>query len=171
MINVNEPLKNIENYLPPKLKMVDFQSWSIFFEHVYKVFTQDFITSKPNFRGIKIGFKRMPEYYNKSSTFWHIVSSGEVEAEREPCIERCERIVWPRPIIDHSEHDELKVWVEKQKGEDRVHILYEQEGYIVVLNKRKGYWLFWTAFYIEKAHQITKYNRRYNRNKHLEIII
>lgn len=162
---------SFDSIIPDIIEMINFSCWNDFFEYVYEVFVNDFINSKPLFRGTTIGFKRYPEYQGRSSTFWHIISEGAVENERTPCVKRCERITWPRPIIDNSEHQDLMVWIEKQKGEERLHILFEKGKYIVVLNKRNGYWLFWTAFYIDKTHQVQKYYKRYQRNKDLEIIV
>lgn len=94
---------SIDSIIPDIIEMINFSCWNDFFEYVYEIFVNDFINSKPLFRGTTIGFKRYPEYQGRSSTFWHIISEGAIENERTPCIKRCERITWPRPIIDNSE--------------------------------------------------------------------
>ncbi|MFM5477851.1 hypothetical protein ACET81_18225 [Aeromonas veronii] len=86
--------------------------WGRFFSAVYAAFEQDFVLNKPEFRGKRLGLKRHPEYAGKSATFWHMISTGEVEAEREPDLRRCERIRWPKPIIENDSDPELKVWAE-----------------------------------------------------------
>lgn len=166
-----EETNNLIDILPKILEMKDFNGWNDFLENVYLIFEQDFVTTKPFFKGMKIGFKRYPEYDNKSATFWHIISEGKDEAERTPCIKRCERITWARPIIENNEHSDILIWVENQKGEDRVHIFFEEGKYIVVLNKRKEAWLFWTAFYIERNHELRKYHKRFERNKNNQIVL
>jgi hypothetical protein len=168
--NYNET-ESLIDIFPEILKMENFNDWNDFFSHVYRVFEKDFIETKPLFRGKNISFKRYPEYNEKSATFWHIISEGNEEAERIPCIKRCERINWARPMIENDQHNDLMIWIEKQKGEDRLHLFFEEGKYIVVLNKRRDSWLFWTAFYIKENHQLRKYNKRFERNKNIEIIL
>lgn len=137
--------------------------WDDYFEAIYKIFHQDFVLTKPNFRGKRLGLKRYPEYEGKSATFWHMISTGDQENERIPDIRRCERIAWPKPIIEDCDHSCLKVWAEPKGKNQRIHIWFEDEGYLVVLDDRGDYILPWTAFYIEREHQRNKYNKRWKR--------
>ncbi|MHA8774659.1 hypothetical protein ACYA94_16530, partial [Klebsiella pneumoniae] len=87
--------------LPLLVLLEDYSGvWNDYFEVVYKIFYQDFVLTKPVFRKKRLGLKRHPEYEGKSATFWHMVSTGDQEEERIPDIRRCERIAWPKPIID-----------------------------------------------------------------------
>ena len=138
-------------------------NWERFFAAVYHIFEQDFVLSKPDFRGKRLGLKRHPEYDGKSATFWHMISTEEVEAEREPDLRRCERIRWPKPVIEDSTDPALKVWAEPKGKNQRIHIWFEDEGYLVVLDDRGDYILPWTAFFIEREHERKKYNKRWER--------
>lgn len=154
------------DWLPELILLENFGgNWQTFFEQVYQYFHQDFVVSKPIFRGKRLGLKRHPEYQGKSATFWHMISEGNVEEERTPDIRRCECIRWPKPIIENSNAKQLKVWAEIRGNQKRVYIWYEVEGYLVVLDDRKEYILPWTAFYIEHQHERRKYNKRWERNK------
>lgn len=165
MTDVQQP-----DWLPELVTLEDFGgNWQDFFETVYQYFEQDFVNDKPVFRGKRLGLKRHPEYDGKSATFWHMISEGSVEDERTPDMRRCERIRWPKPIIEHDTAPAIKVWAEKKKGNKRIHIWFEQEGYLVVLDDRRDFILPWTAFYIERNHQRRKYDKRYERNKGIEI--
>lgn len=137
--------------------------WGRFFSAVYAAFEQDFVLNKPEFRGKRLGLKRHPEYAGKSATFWHMISTGEVEAEREPDLRRCERIRWPKPIIENDSDPELKVWAEPSGKQQRIYIWFEAESYLVVLDDRGEYILPWTAFFIEHEHERRKYNKRWER--------
>ena len=151
-------------WLPDLILMESFGgNWERFFAAVYHIFEQDFVLSKPDFRGKRLGLKRHPEYDGKSATFWHMISMGEVEAEREPDLRRCERIRWPKPVIENSTDPALKVWAEPNGKNQRIHIWFEDEGYLVVLDDRRDYILPWTAFFIEREHQRKKYNKRWQR--------
>ena len=83
----------------------------------------DFVARPPSFRGRHIGLKRYPMDRGKEATFWHLISEGQVEAERLPNMRRCERIRWPRPMIHDSETNDLKIWRQERKGEQRVAIV------------------------------------------------
>lgn len=151
-------------WLPALLLLEDHHGdWQRYFEAVYAAFEQDFVMSKPEFRGKRLGLKRHPEYDGKSATFWHMMSTGEDEAERLPDMRRCERIRWPRPMIDNSTDPVLKVWAEPKGKWQRIHIWFEQEGYLVVLDDRGDFMLPWTAFFIEYEHERRKYNKRWQR--------
>ncbi|MEP3350774.1 MAG: hypothetical protein ABJN96_12600 [Marinomonas sp.] len=47
-----------------------------YLEVVYAYFEQDFVLSKPVFRGTRLGLKRHPERNGKSATFWHMTTTG-----------------------------------------------------------------------------------------------
>jgi len=106
-----------------------------------------------------VGLKRHPMISGKEATYWHCISEGKVEEDRLPDLRRCERIRWPRPCIEHE--TELKVWSEQRKGDDRIHLWLESEGYLVVLAVRKGYMILWTTFFVKYGHERTKFTRRY----------
>lgn len=156
----------LPEWLPDLILLQDFNGdWNAFFDFIYDCFEKDFVLTKPVYRGKRLGLKRHPEYDGKSATFWHMMSEGSNEAERTPDMRRCERICWPKPIIDNSTDPSLKVWSEKRGSSQRIHIWFEAEGYLVVLDDRKDFILPWTAFYIEYEHQRKKYNKRWERNK------
>jgi len=138
--------------------------WDQYLEAIYSIFCKDFIDSKPVFRGQPLALKRHPVVDGKEATFWHMTSEGSVESERIPDFRRCERIRWPRPVIEHEQDPALKVWSEKRGNENRIHLWFESEGYLVVLAERTTYTLPWTAFYIERQHQRDKYTKRWKRN-------
>lgn len=151
-------------FLPEKIYLHNYANdWTCFMQAVYEVFKKDFIETRPNFRGKRLGLKRHPERDGKSATFWHMTTIGEVESERELALERCQRIPWPRPIIENSTNTALKVWAEPIGTSRRIHIWLEVESYLVVLDDRREYILPWTAFYVEKEHQRKKYNKRWQK--------
>lgn len=161
---------SLANWLPQLILMEDYNgNWDYFFKAVYQTFCEDFVDDKPYFRGQRLGLKRRPEYDGKSATFWHMISDGEVEAERTPDLRRCERISWPRPSIENESSIDVKVWAEKNGGDRRILLWNEAVSYLVVLNKRKDYILPWTAYSVEYDHQKRKLNKRWERYKDNEI--
>lgn len=152
------------DWLPPLEPLNKYGGdWEHYLEAIYAFFKADFIDAKPSFRGKRLGLKRHPVVQGKEATFWHFTSEGKDEADRTPDFRRCERIRWPAPIIENSDDPVLKIWAEPRGQNRRIHIWFESEGYLVVLDDRGDYILPWTAFHIEREHQRVKYNRRWSR--------
>lgn len=151
-------------WLPPLILLNDYSA-NEYLEVVYKVFEKDFEYSKPKFGNYVVKLKRHPLYDNKSATFWHMISEGEVESERMPDIRRCERIGWIRPIMEKFDPDQssndIAWWIEKKKGEERFHLALMDFSYLVVVAIRKDFVLPWTAFLVEYEHQRRKLKKRY----------
>ena len=154
-------------YLPDLIELEDFGGdYSTYVEAIYKVFKKDFVDSKPQFRGERLGLKRHPEYQGKEYTFYHMTHRGKDEQNRTPDLRRCERIPWAKPTIEECDSWELKVWEEKRRGEERICIwleLDDEPDYFIVLNSRKGYLLPWTAFVLEYEHEKRKKEKAYQR--------
>ena len=136
-------------------------NWEKYLSAIYKFFCEDFVKSKPSYRGIKLSLKRHPMIAGKEATFWHILTSGKSEEERIPDLRRCERIKWPKPIIENDKDPILKVWQNKRKTDTRIILWFEDEDYLVILNERKGYLLLWTAYLITQNHQKRKLKKEY----------
>lgn len=129
---------------------------------------QDFVVSKPVFRGKRLGLKRHPLSQGKEATFWHMIQQGYREADRIPDIRRCERIRWPKPIIEHDSDAAIKVWPNRRRSERRICLWFEQENYLVILSDRGSFVLPWTAYLVERPHQKRKLQKEYEeyyRNK------
>ncbi len=146
--------------LPPLVLFEDYQGdWHQYLEAIYQYFCKDFVTSKPDYGGKRFALKRHPMIKGKEATFWHIISEGDVESERLPDLRRCERIRWPRPIIEGIKSSHLKYWRSKRKEEERIVIALADFSYVVVLADRGEYVLLWTAYYVEQEHRRQKLRR------------
>jgi hypothetical protein len=144
-------------WLPPKILLSDFGGdWTRYEAALYAVFCRDFKGDKIYFRGQPLGLKRHPLLDGKEATFWHFITEGHIEAKRTPDLRRCERIGWPRAIIERAEDPALKVWDNERGGERRTCLWLESEDYLVVLEVRNGYVLPWTAYMVTREHQKRK---------------
>ncbi len=109
------------DWLPDLILFESFDGdWERFLDVIYEAFKADFVTSKPNWQGRRLALKRHPLSRGKEATFWHMISEGNNEESREIDLRRCERIRWPRPVIERSEEEEIKVWKNRRKGETRI---------------------------------------------------
>ncbi len=135
--------------------------WPRYVEAIYAVFRRDFVVTRPQYRGRPLNLKRHPMSEGREATFWHFISEGANEAERTPDFRRCERIAWPRPIVEAAESGRIRGWTNTRGREERVVLAVEDFSYIVVLADRGDYLLPWTAYTVTHHHQRQKLQREY----------
>ena len=146
-----------ELILPNLILLEDYSgNFALYNNAVYAVFVNDFIKNRPEFRGKKLGLKKHPVIDGKEYTYYHFTHSGNIETERIPDIRRMERIGYPKPIIDFSENEKIKVWRNKRGTSERILLLHEEEKYLVILEDRKDYILPWTAYTVEDSSRLRK---------------
>ena len=85
------------------------------------------------------------------------------ETERGIDLLRCERIAWPRKIIDlvNLKDDKVVSWCNKRKEKRRQLLALSDFGYLVVLEMRSTYFLLWTAYCINEGYERTKKKNEY----------
>ncbi|MEW6374751.1 MAG: hypothetical protein AB1502_03045 [Thermodesulfobacteriota bacterium] len=156
-------------WLPPLVLFEDHGGdWDQYLNALYKFFKEDFVDSPPTLKGMKVALKRHPIEKGKEATFWHLISEGKSEKDRLPDLRRCERIRWPRPIIEHEDEPTIKFWVNERRGEKRICLWLEEEEYVVILAKRHGYVVLWTAYLVTKTHTKLKLKKEYEAYKKLK---
>lgn len=159
-------MEDFPSWLPPLVLFPDYEgNWERYLEAIYNYFKQDFIDNRPFFRGHRLGLKKHPLEEGKEATFWHFIQEGPNEDNRIPDIRRCERIRWPRPVIENEDKSVIKVWENKRKNEKRILLWLERQEYLVVLAERKGYLLPWTAYLVTEEHRKKKLQKEYETSK------
>lgn len=150
-------------WLPDLVLFSDYHgNWEEYVEVLYQYFCTDFVRSRPNYQGKKVVLSRQPLILGKDATFWHIISEGKIEEERIPDLRRCERIRWPKPIIEHAHQETgIKVWENTRKNGKRVCLWFEEVDYLVILAIRKGYFMLMTAYLVEQPHRKRKLQKEY----------
>ena len=149
-------------------------SWDEYQDALYSVFKNDFINSHPIFEGKQVNVRKHPVEFGKEEAFFHVTCQDYMkDGERVPDLRRCERIRWVRAFIEHYGCDPslceecagIKVWSEPYKSTSRVHILLEEEKYMVVVERRGAYCLLVTAFYFDHEHALEKKIKHYEKYK------
>lgn len=135
--------------------------WHRYVELVYSFFHNDFIIDRVNYKGTRIALRKHPITNGKERTFWHLVSNGEIEDDRLPAINRCERIRWPKPIIQVTDSEDIYIWQNERQSEKRILLYVHEERYLVVLGIRSGYLLLCTAYCVEQDHRHEKLIKEY----------
>ena len=161
-------------WLPP-LNPFDFDSnYKIYESSLYKKYREDFIESHPYFENkiVKVRFLPIIDGYEESFIHFTCKNYENVE-DREPDFKRCERLHWIRKVIENylckekcnEACDGIKIWEEPYKMYSRVHFLFEEERYLVIIEKRKDYNLLITAYYLEYDNALEKQMKHYNQYK------
>ncbi len=157
------------DWLPDLILREEYSGdWERFIEAVYQAYSEDFEQSKPSWPHKPVSIKWFPIRESKNSNFWHITRKGEVEAEREFDEERCERIKWPKAIIETfpdrppQPTDPIKWWRNQRGRERNVLLSLPDFSYLVIMRERRDYILFWTAYPIEYKSQRRKQEREFN---------
>lgn len=159
----------MSDWLPDLILLEDHKGiWQEFLEVIHSQFEQDFIKTKPNWPNKRVAVKRYPETDKKSSTFWHMISEGQIESERTPDIKRCERIAWPRSFIDHFKEvahsldkQNLVWWKEKRGTEERYILSLYDFSYVFVIADRGEFVLPWTAYCVLYNNQKRKFEKKW----------
>jgi len=151
------------DWLPDLVLFDDYGgNWESYFDAIYNYFKADFVNNRPSsFRGQKLGLKRHPLSQGKEATFWHFISEGRDEESRVPDLRRCERICWPRAILDNADCSTVKIWENKRKSEVRICLWLEEQDYLFILAKRKEVLLPWTAYLVTRNHAKRKLRKEY----------
>lgn len=160
------------DWLPSKIMRKDFSCDSDFLQAVENAYKDDFIRSQTFFGGKVVTRKKYPLRHNgEDASFWHLTTSGIVETERTRSLERCERIKWPKAIIENYSNISVNVWCEKETVLFYFRISEfdsNEKDYIVILKKRREYFVLWTAYPIEREHTRKQYIKRFQAHQKLK---
>ena len=162
-------MQETPDWLPGLVLLQDYSGmWNRYVEALYDFFHDDFILTRPLLAGVTVNHKKYPMEKGKEATFWHLISSGLTEEEREPDIRRCERIRWAKVMIEAVDTDKVRYWKtrrssKKRRNELRHLIALPDFSYLVVLADRGTHILLWTAFCVEKEHRRKKLEKEWKR--------
>lgn len=136
-------------------------NWTSYVEELYDTYINNVVNARLTFNGLPIRTRFHPMTDNKGFGFWHIISDGKIEEERNIDLRRCERLPWvPYWIKEAKTPPALISWWKNQrktkKGtEAHIVIFNEETCYVVILAEHKAYYLLKTA-YTAKRHRTKK---------------
>lgn len=155
------------SWLPGLVCLEDYGgNWPAYEDAIYHIFCQDFIESQSWLLDRHVRINKTPTHNGRAYTFWHIISDGPVEADRLPNLRRCERIRWPRAIIDaYATDGRILYWRIYQKGEWKLKLALPDLSYVMVFSDRSGYVFLKTAFHVDRRHTYENLQKEYEENK------
>ena len=159
-------------WLPDLIPYDGIEDWAIFEDRLYEHYLDDFVRSKPSYKSFNVNVRLHPKVGGRDQAFFHMTSEDSSMTnnlcDRNPDLRRCERIKWPRKVIENSDCnlpecscDGIYIWNKKYKNYDREHLLFLKQRYLVVLERREHFYLFVTAFYISEDHTLRKKIKEY----------
>jgi len=151
-------------WLPALILLSDHGGdWQRYIDAVYAVFNADFVARRSYFHGRKVLLigRDAELVRGKERRFWHCVSEGRIEDDRQPDLRRCERMPWMRPVIENDGDVAVDVWFETRSGSCvRPHLWFNEEYLVVLEQLWKGDFRPITTLHTFRRHQVTKYRRR-----------
>jgi hypothetical protein len=131
--------------------VADFPDFSLYLRHVYGVFERDFIRTQPFFRGRRVLVDARLGPDGRAEGFWHLVSRDP----KDPALTRddgfdgarCERIAWPRSVIENAaDPQRVRCWCEGEGRKRKWRLALPDFSYVVVLADRGPKYFILTAF-------------------------
>lgn len=134
--------------------------WATYVEELYEIYLDEVANAGLTFNSLPVRTRFNPMTDNKGYGFWHIISDGEVEEERNIDIRRCERVPWVPYWITTAKTPPAPIsWWKNKRGSDTHIVIFNEENrYVVILAERKDYYLLKTAYTARsrRAQQLVK---------------
>lgn len=155
-------------WLPALVLFESFDGeWHRYLDALYEHFRADFLQTKPRFPRKPLQLRFNPKHDSKECCFWHIISEGPEEADRNPDFRRCERIKWPRPMIESFQGDRTRYWKNTRPTSrgpaSNIVIATSEFEYVTIIEERTDYVLFKTAYHVEQPHRRNKLRKEWER--------
>jgi hypothetical protein len=153
-------------WLPALVTLSDYHGdWDIYREVIYEHFRTDFLAYIPKFTGKPCRVNRAPLVDGKEPTFWHIITEGKEEENRIPDLRRCERIRWPRPMIEQVPCAHVNSWRVRRGKKWRINLAPTDFSYLVVLAEKSNSVFLITTFHVERDHRRRKLKAEWEKGK------
>jgi hypothetical protein len=149
--------------LPPLVQLSDSgNDGEAYLEELYRLYLAEIVNAGLMFQGLPIHFRFYPLSHGKGFGFWHLIQEGKQEEDRTPDMHRCKRILWVPWVIKRAGSSEEILWWENERyGDTHVVLWLRKEHYVVILAKRKNYYLLISAYVTESPHREQTYEKEW----------
>ena len=163
--------------LPDIIECQNLVEWNNYLNQLYsEVFKPQLIDDVPIFNGLKVLSRREPKDGEWEHGFTHMTHvdlkhNSNDPNDRIPDSRRSERLNWVKRIIENfecakkSDCGKILYWEEMFRGRVRSNLLFEEERFLIVLEKARDVYFLITSFYIEKDWELNKRIRKYETYK------
>lgn len=133
------------------------------FEILYRIFTRDFKTSQPSYRGHAV-WLYLEMDAGKEIIFWHLTHRKDnTTGNLLPDLRRSERLPWVRKIIENSTQSEVLAWDYLESG-GKVHtyIWLKDHNFLVLMKKySNGQRRLITSYHVDFSHKRKKLQKKF----------
>ncbi len=154
-------MSELPTWLPAPLKIPSYNEELL--EDLYTQFRRYFVWSKPRLTGKVVRLADPFWIRGKEKTFWHIISSGAFEQNREIDLERCRYIHWIKPIIENRGTPGVLDWEILEKRNLKTKLFLFPGDYLIVLKQTPTCYKLITAFPIIYGSYREKILRQYKK--------
>ncbi|MFD4957913.1 hypothetical protein [Microbacterium sp. NPDC058389] len=150
-------------------------NWAAYEQACYDQYHGDFRLTQPAWPvpNQRLSIRRNPEEDGRCFTYRHITTEGPVEANRTPDLARCERITWPRLILDEfattyptPSSERIAWWMNTRTSSRGVETNYlislADFSYVVIVGSRPAYAMLVTAYPVEFRNRRDKLRREHD---------
>ena len=155
------------DFLPPMINLDG--SYEEIAERLYEVFRRDFMENRARHLGCDVTFNGVIDEFSQGKVegFWHVITREDAtKSNRLIDYRRAERLSWAKPLMENPYRKEIKFFF-YQEGDPRKgirnYIWLEDYNYVVILQRKKSYYVWVTAFYVDDWKQ--KYLQRKFENR------
>lgn len=149
----------------------DYGKYSEYEDELFAIFLQLYEHGTLVYNGKIVRMKHYPPDYGEKTGFYHMICenyqhTGD-ENDRKPNFRRCERIKWPKEIIEKcAEHCErIMIWENQRHGKQNILLYCPELDYLVVFGKRNNYLLLTTAYPVDYPNKRNDLIKEYNEYK------
>lgn len=150
--------------LPSRLEWSMFRGDAkLYKEALYFVFQRDFLSGNLQFKGKNVDIIHEKFFEGKERSFWHIISEGNEDVDRDLNTERCASLPWAKPLIeDDSNCEKYRIWVKlhDKSKRNRYYIWCTEVNYMVILEDRDTHFKLITAYNV-LPYKVKSYEKDY----------
>lgn len=142
-------------------------NWIEFEKLLFSIFKHDFLENNTYFKGCIVHPRKHPVIKGRPESFFHLTHENSTLYKFNdpslPDFDRCKRLRWVKEILEHYGcQDRCCSGIKYYNKNGRDHLLFEEERYLVVLEKRGNSYLLITAFYCQYDNALRKKLKDYN---------
>jgi hypothetical protein len=147
------------DWLPDPLTIERYNSEVL--EDVYRRFCRDLVRNCCRYGGVSVFIANRDLLKGKERTFWHLISTGESDLDREIDLDRCRHLNWIRPIIENSADSRVLKWTVIQRRTERTKLWLREAGFLIILDRGRNSYRIVTGYPITSTKTKMKLVREY----------
>lgn len=149
----------------------DYSRYNEYEDKLFEIYRNLYEKGGLYYSGNEVKMKHYPPDYGIKTGFYHMICENynhtDDENDRKPNFRRCERIMWAKQFIEWCSQNCEKIWIWENERHNKKNVLIycPEQNYLVVLAKRKGYYMLTTAYVVEYSNARRDLIKEYNNYK------